>query len=346
VTNAPEPRPRKSRWRRLIGVGLGIAVVAATFFFVLPRIANYGDVWAVVRELSWAQIGALLLATVLNLVTFAPPWMVALPGLGFRRAFVLTQASTASTYIAPGGAAVGVALAYAMLRGWGFSGGPVGLAVAVTGIWNQLALLGFPAVALALLTLKQEQNALLQTVATIGLAVFLLAAGAFALGLSTPKFARFAGETAARVVNWGLRLVRRGPVGWTGESFVRFRNEAIGLLRHRWHLLTVGTLAGQLTVFALLLVSLRVLDVSAGEVSAVEAFAAWSLVRLLGSLPITPGGIGVVELGLTTALVGFGGEDAEVVAAVLVYRFLTIVPTLVLGLVAGAMWRRLRPAET
>ena len=346
MTNAPEPRPRKSRWRRLIGVGLGIAVVAATFFFVLPRIANYGDVWAVVRELSWAQIGALLLATVLNLVTFAPPWMVALPGLGFRRAFVLTQASTASTYIAPGGAAVGVALAYAMLRGWGFSGGPVGLAVAVTGIWNQLALLGFPAVALALLTLKQEQNALLQTVATIGLAVFLLAAGAFALGLSTPKFARFAGETAARVVNWGLRLVRRGPVGWTGESFVRFRNEAIGLLRHRWHLLTVGTLAGQLTVFALLLVSLRVLDVSAGEVSAVEAFAAWSLVRLLGSLPITPGGIGVVELGLTTALVGFGGEDAEVVAAVLVYRFLTIVPTLVLGLVAGAMWRRLRPAET
>src|SRR5215212_658480 len=195
VTNAPEPRPRKSRWRRLIGVGLGIAVVAATFFFVLPRIANYGDVWAVVRELSWGQVGALLLATVLNLVTFAPPWMVALPRLGFRPAFVLTQASTASTYIAPGGAAVGVALAYAMLRGWGFSAGPVGLAVAVTGIWNQLALLGFPTVALALLTLKQEQNALLQTVPTIGLAVFLLAAGAFALGLSTPKFARFAGET-------------------------------------------------------------------------------------------------------------------------------------------------------
>ena len=319
--------------------------MAATFFFVLPRIANYGDVWAVVTDLSWEQVGALLLATVLNLVTFAPPWMVALPRLGFRRAFVLTQASTASTYIAPGGAAVGVALAYAILRGWGFSAGPVGLAVAVTGIWNQLALLGFPAVALALLTLKQEQNALLQTVATIGLAVFLVAAGAFALGLSTPKFARFAGETAARVVNRGLRLVRRGPVGWTGESFVRFRNEAIGLLRHRWHLLTVATLAGQLSVFALLLVSLRVLNVSAGEVSAVEAFAAWSLVRLLGSLPITPGGIGVVELGLTTALVGFGGDDAEVVAAVLVYRFLTIVPTLALGLVAGAMWRRVRPAE-
>jgi uncharacterized membrane protein YbhN (UPF0104 family) len=299
----------------------------------------------VVKELSWEQIGALLLATALNLVTFAPPWMAALPNLGFRRAFVLTQASTASTYIAPGGAAVGVALAYAILRGWGFPAGPVGLAVAVTGIWNQLALLGFPAVALALLTIHQEGNALLQTVATIGLVVFVVAAASFALALSTPRFARFLGDNIARLVNWVLRRFGRGPVGWGGDSFLRFRNQAIGLLRHRWLLLTLGTLAGQLSVFVLLLVSLRVLGVSASEVSAVEAFAAWSLVRLLGSLPITPGGIGVVELGLTTALVGFGGENAEVVAAVLVYRFLSIVPTLILGLIAGATWRRLTPAR-
>ena len=70
-----------------------------------------------------------------------------------------------------------------------------------------------------------------------------------------------------------------------------------------------------------------------------------SLVRLLGSLPITPGGIGVVEVGLTTALVGFGGDNAEVVAAVLLYRFLSIVPTLLLGLAAGVIWRRLEPFD-
>ncbi len=254
--------------------------------------------------------------------------------------------STASTYIPPGGAAVGVALSYAILRGWGFSRSAVGLAAAVVGIWNQFALLGFPIVALALLTLQKEQNALLQTVAIIGLAVFVVAAAGFAAGLSTPKLDRFVGETAVRLVNWSLRLVRRGPVSWTGDAFVRFRNDAVGLLRHRWPVLTLATLAGQLTVFALFLVSLRVLDVSASEVSAVEAFAAWSLVRLLGSLPITPGGIGVVEVGLTTALVGFGGGNAEVVAAVLVYRFLTIAPTLVVGLIAGATWPRLGPART
>ena len=338
-------RPRhKTRGRRLLAIGIGIAVVVATFVFVLPRIADYGQVWAVIKELSWEQIAALAGATVLNLVTFAPPWMVALPGLDFRRAFVLTQASTASTYIAPGGAAVGVGLAYVILHGWGYAGTSVGLAVAVTGIWNQLTLLGFPPLALALLTLQQEKNALLETVALIGLAVFVVAIAAFAGALATPKLAHFVGREAVRLANWGRGIFRRGPVGWTADSFVRFRNRAVALLRHRWAPLTLTTLAGQLSVFVLLLVSLRVLGVSASDVSVVEAFAAWSLVRLLGSLPITPGGIGVVEVGLTGALVGFGGANAEVVAAVLVYRFLTIVPTLIIGLIAGVLWKRFKPA--
>jgi uncharacterized protein (TIRG00374 family) len=141
-------------------------------------------------------------------------------------------------------------------------------------------------------------------------------------------------------VNRLLRIVRRGPAGWSGESLVRFRGSAIGLLRRRWPILTLATLAGQLSVFLVLLASLRALGVDSGEVSLVEAFAAWSLARVLGSIPITPGGLGIVELGLTTALAGFGGNNAGVVAAVLVYRFLTIVPTLVLGGVAAATWRR------
>ena len=94
----------------------------------------------------------------------------------------------------------------------------------------------------------------------------------------------------------------------------------------------------------MLVVCLRTLGVSSHGVSFTEAFAAWTLVRLLGSLPITPGGIGVVELGLTGALVGFGGNNDGVVAAVLLYRVLTVLPTLLFGLLAGAAWRRLQPA--
>jgi uncharacterized protein (TIRG00374 family) len=342
---APPAQPKKkgSLKKRIAIGGVGIAVLVGTFVFILPRIADYRSVWDVVQDLTWEQIGLLVLTVIGNLATYAPPWMAALPGLGYRQASVLTLASTSSTYIAPGGAAVGMATSYAMLRGWGFSGRPVTIAVAVTGIWNQFAMLGFPIIALAALTLQHEKNSLLQTVALIGLAVFVVAVAGFAAGLSTPRLAKKVGDLAARICNFGLRLIRRKPVTWEGQSFVQWRNETIKLLARRWHVLTLATLAGQLTVFLVMLASLRVCGVPASDVTFIECFAAWSLARLLGSLPITPGGLGIVEVGLTGALVGFGGKNADVVAAVLIYRFLTIVPTLLLGLLAGATWRRHQP---
>jgi uncharacterized protein (TIRG00374 family) len=127
------------------------------------------------------------------------------------------------------------------------------------------------------------------------------------------------------------------------ERIARFRSDAIGLLRARWHWLTLATLAGHLTVYLVLIVTLRAVGVSADEVSLAESFAAWSIVRVLGAIPILPGGVGVVEIGLTTALLGFGGDEAEVLARVLIYRFLTVVVPLLCGAVAGAMWRRHHP---
>jgi uncharacterized membrane protein YbhN (UPF0104 family) len=221
----------------------------------------------------------------------------------------------------------------------------VTLAVALTGTWNQFIMLGLPSLALALLTIVGEHHALLKTVALIGLGVFVIAASSYAAGLSSRRLARWSGNLSARIASWALRPFGKGPVAWTGETFAGFRAQAVGLLRRRWWYLTAATLAGQLTVFLVMLACLRVFDVPASQVTWVEAFASWALIRLLGSIPITPGGLGVVELGLTTALVGFGGGNAQVVTAVLVYRFLTIVPTLLLGLVAGATWKRHRPPQ-
>jgi uncharacterized membrane protein YbhN (UPF0104 family) len=51
----------------------------------------------------------------------------------------------------------------------------------------------------------------------------------------------------------------------------------------------------------------------------------------------------VIELGLTSLLVGFGGPKAGVVAAVLVYRFLAVVPTLILGLISAGTWKHYHP---
>lgn len=328
--------------KRLLLGAASLAIVVATFVYFLPTIANYGQVWGVVKQLSWPQIGALLGATAVNLVTFAPPWQVALPGLTFVQALTVTQASTALSIVVPAGIAAGVAGSYGMLRSWGYALRDVTRAITLTGLWNQFLNLTFPIVAVFLLALHGESTAALATVAFVGVAILGVVIAGFVLVLVSDRLAEDIGTVAARVANWALGKVRRGPVSWDGASFERFRSEAGDLLERRWHLLTVAALAGNLTVFVVLLVSLRTLGVSASEVNASEAFAAWSVARLAGSVPITPGGIGVVELALTGTLVGFGGANAEVVAAVLVYRFLTAVPTLLLGLAAALTFRRQR----
>jgi uncharacterized protein (TIRG00374 family) len=241
-----------------------------------------------------------------------------------------------------------MALSFAMLRAWGFAKRAVTLAVTTATIWNQLVVFGLPALALALLTIEGGTYRLLQTAALIGAAIFFAVLIGFAIGLRSESQARDMGDLAARIVNRLLRVIRRGPVRWGGDSFAAFRADAIGLLRARWHWITVSTLAGHLTVYIVLAVALRAVGVGWDEVSVIEAFAAWSLVRIIGAIPITPGGFGIVELGLTAALVAFGGNQAEVVAAVLVYRFLTVAPPLVLGVIAGSTWRRQHPgwAET
>ena len=326
--------------RRIVLGAVGVGLVVATFVYFLPTIANYGEVWDVVKDLSWPWIAALLGATVINLVTFAPPWMIVLPGLSFLQAMQVTQASSALSIVVPGGPAAGFAGAFGILRRWGFATRDIARALTLTGLWNQLLNLSFPVVAVFLLTISGENTATLATAAFVGVAVLGVVVTGLVLVLVSDRLAHDLGEVAARFANWALGKVRRGPVRWSGASFERFRESAGDLLTRRWPLLTLASLAGSLSVFAVLVVSLRALGVGASDVSLVEAFAAWALIRIIASVPITPGGIGVVELGLTGALVGFGGNNAAVVAAVLVFRFLTVVPTLVLGLVAAATWRR------
>jgi len=131
-------------------------------------------------------------------------------------------------------------------------------------------------------------------------------------------------SVAAAVGRFGLRLISRLPlVGggasfpWSGESLARFWNETIGLLRKRWLALTLTTAVNQLTGWAILELALRAVGIGSAQVAVGESFAAWSVGRLLASLPLTPGGIGFVELGVTGTLVAFGGRSAQVVAGVL-----------------------------
>jgi uncharacterized protein (TIRG00374 family) len=329
------------RVRANAGRVIAIALVVGVFAFVLPRVADYGQVWDVVSGLSARGIAGLVAAAVVNLATFGPPWMAALPGLSFVRALVLSQASTAAASVLPGGDAVGIALSYSMLRRWGFTVEQVTVGSAATTVWNIFANVLFAVAAVGMLAVGGESHALLTTAAVVGTAAVAVGIALFAVALHDDGNARLIGGLAEGLWNRAARLLRRSQAGGWDERLVGFRREAVDLLRRRWLALTGATLVGHLTVFLVLLVALRAVGVPSADVSAAEVFAAWALVRILTTVPITPGGLGVVELGLTGALVSFGGQRAEVVAAVLLYRVLTYVPPIAIGGVCLMFWRRL-----
>lgn len=331
----------RTRLRTIVRKTLPLVIIAVIFVLVLPKIADFGAVLDSIKGLSAGEISLLAAVAIINVATFGPPWMAAMPGLGYLHSMQLTMASTALANAAPGGDAAGMAVSYKMLRQWGMDGPRIAAAVLATGAWNQLVNVGVPVFAAAALTLTGEQgSSLLTATALIGLAALIVVTAAAVFALRSDSAAHRVGTLADRLAQWALHLIRRPRATALEHHLVRVRGEAAGLIRRRWAALTVTTIVGHLTVFLVLLAALRTLGVGAGDVSFLEALAAWGLVRLLTAIPITPGGIGIVELGLTTALVGFGGRNEDVVAAVLLYRALTFLPPLPLGAIAFLWWRR------
>ena len=67
--------------------------------------------------------------------------------------------------------------------------------------------------------------------------------------------------------------------------------------------------------------------------------AALAFGRLVTALPLTPGGLGVMEVGLTSALLAVGDADqSAVVAAVLLFRFFTFALPIPLGALMWLFW--------
>jgi len=324
---------RSSR-RAVLRFAAGIALAVAVFVEILPRIASYGSVAHRLGTVSAPWIAALAVGSLLDIVTTALPWMAVLPELSFPGALAFTQASTALTTLLPGGAPLGMALSFGFLRRLRVEGASAAFAVAVTGIWSQVMILVYPLVGAILVFATGNLSTSTAVIAAVSAAGGGVIVGLTVAALRSEGAAHWLGDLAARVGHWVAGLFHRNGPSWSGEALVRLRAEWLVVLRRRWPALTAATLANQLTAYLVFEVSLRAVGISVASLPPSEAFLAWAIGRVLSSLPLTPGGIGVVELGMIGTLVGFGASHSHVVAAVLLYRGVIVIPTLVIGLVA------------
>jgi uncharacterized protein (TIRG00374 family) len=327
-------------WKKIVGYIVSLVIVVAIFTWAIPKFANYRDVWAAIKTLTPLETWSLVGATIFNLVTYWWANQAALPGLGIGKAAVLTQTTTSVANTLPAGGAVAIGLTYAILDSWGFTGTSVALYVGVTGIWNIFTKLGLPMLALVFLALSGHLTPTYILAAILGIIVLGVAVGLFTLLFRREAFAIRIGNWLGRVASWFRRLLHKSSVTTWGEGAARFRRDTIALVEHRWFRLSWTTVLSQVALFIVLLMCLRHMGISEQDVSTAEAFAVYAFSRLLSAVPITPGGVGVIDLGYIGGLSAFdSAEKAQIVAAVLLFRLLTYGIQIPIGGFTYIIWR-------
>ena len=340
VARVEQERPRRPLWRRLWGPALSLALVAGVFAWFLPQFTSLAEVWAAVRGMSPGEVAVLCLAAAWNLLTYQFVMVATMPGLTVRQATVSTQTTTAVSNTLVGGAAIALGLTYAMNSSWGFSRSRTSVSLLVSGLWNTFTKLGLPVLALSLLALSAPPTTGRVVAGALGVAALVVSVGALGMLLRSRETAARLGIVAGRVASAVLRPFGRPTVQGWDLATTKFRDRTALLLHARWHWISVTTLVSHLSLFFVLLLALRFAGVPAAAVSWIEALAVFAFARLLTAVPFTPGGLGVIELALITGLSAAGGARATVAAAVLVYRALTYVVPIPLGLATWVFWRR------
>jgi uncharacterized membrane protein YbhN (UPF0104 family) len=331
-------RPVSAKVRRVLRPLLSLAVVGA-IAWAARTLVDWSQVWAAILDMSWLEITTLAIAAAWNIATYLFVMMAAMPGLSYRDAFLVGQSSTAVSATLPAGSALGVGMTYGMYASLGHSGPEIALATVLTGIWNNFVKLGLPVVAFAALVVMGDATGTELTAALVGVGALVAAIVLFALMLRSDALAARVGGWLQRAASPVLRLLRRpADPGWD-QATVRFRRQTIGLLRRRWLSLSVATVVSHLSLYVVLLLALRHMDVSEQMVSWAQVLAVFSLTRLVTALPVTPGGLGIVEVAMTAGLVVAGGPRPAVVAAVLIFRVLTLFVQIPIGAACYLYWR-------
>lgn len=328
-----------SRLRGLLVVAIGAALGAAAWF----QRDTIGAALGEMRTMSAAVVGALVLLTVAERLSRADIVRRLLGTVTFGRALTIHDVGAATTKGVPLGGPLATALRWSIARHaqvptTRFTSMLVAYGVVTTFV-TWLLPLG------VLVADAVDRGPTRNDLALIGVcSLVVVSSGMFWLVvLRSERIGRW-------VASWLDRCWRR-----VGRRFpgVLHHDPAAGLLEVRDALrgvarrptgLFVRTAVAQSCSAVILLVALRGLGVGA-ELGTLEFARVYFVVTLLSSFVPVPGGVGVVEAGLTAALVAAAVDPSTALAGVLVYRLATYVVPIVLGALLYAAWRTSVRAE-
>ncbi len=306
-------------WRQLRFVGswaLALALVAVG----IPQVVDvsWHGVLPVLRSLHWPALLGLVALWFVGLAVHSTVLAAAAPSLTHRRALALNLTGSAVANVVPLGGAAGVELNRRMMRAWGIDGRRFAGYTFLTNLVDVGSKLVLPIIAVvALVHAGDSVTATLRYTALVaGLAFVGLAACAAAI-LASPRCTVGLG----RAVEWVLRPVLRGlrrprDLDVVGP-LLDVRRESARVVADGWLRMSLG-ISGYVALQGLLLG--LCLHVTHSGVTWPEVLAAFALERALTVLPLTPGGVGIADVGLVGILMALGGDPAGAAAGAVLYR--------------------------
>ncbi len=341
--NPPDRGPwyRGSRVRAVAGVVFVFGVAMAGVYALKGQTSELSGSLALLENSDIDLIAIAVVAEVLSVVTFGLfNWYLLRVGLKQAPPFKAVAVSLASTTInnsVPGGAAFSAVYAFREFRGFG--------ADPVFASWTVLAINLLSGVALAIL-------------ATLGVVASLQVSQGLGLFVVVPILALVLFGLAALVATPALLAKVIGPpLALVSRILVRVGRDGFSAHGITARLLAVKPSFLRVVVAIALALANWVFDAMVLVLAyyAIHRSVPWRGLllaygagQLAANLPVTPGGLGVVEGSLSIALVAYGGAQESAVAAVLIYRLVSFWMTIPFGWVAyfgTSVIRRRRPAR-
>lgn len=314
---------------------LALALAALVLYAVAPAVAEVFGAWPHVRHIAAGWFAVMIVAQAASLWCLARLQALCM-GLS-RTSPVLTSslASGALGRVLPGGSATAAATQYAMLSKAGVDATVIGVGLAAGTLLQLVALCALPLLALPAVALGLSVPTTLAKAAAVSAGLFAVLLGLTALVLRSDHALAVGGRAIDRMRH---RLRPDEPArSDLPMRLIAQRDQVVGILGGRWRQALVVTAGRWLFDFLTLAAALAAIGARGSLALTLLAYAA---TQLLGQIPVTPGGLGVVEAALTGFLAVAGIPAGEAALATLAYRLVSYWLVVLAGLVAWLVYRR------
>lgn len=328
-----EERPSSAVRRRILWRIVWLSITAVCLYLLAPSLLR---VLGSVEDLR--RVNPLWFPLILGLqaLSFVCVWYLLRIALQTRKWFVVATsqlAGNAFSRLVPGGAAAGMALQFRMLADAGIATARAASSLTAVSLLTVAVVLSLPVLAIPAMIGGSVASGLVRA-ALLGGVVFVIMVAAGSTFLFSDGFLRWIGGVIEWIRNTVMR--RNPPSTDLPDRLVEERNQVRTSMQSQWWQALTASVGRSMFDYSALLVALLAVGADPNPALVLLAFVAS---QVLAMVPLTPGGLGFVEAGLTATLTVAGVPASLAVVATLAYRLASYWIPMLVGMVAFGMFR-------